>query len=282
MMKSRLFSAVTGAVVLASSTVPAHASESAEAYAAGRAGFIAYQAVEITTGESVGSRNEHDALRAASVIKAVLSAVALDRAQTSTTERRAVAALVRRAITVSDNNAASALYRRAGYEAGVLRWWSAKELPKGAVRHDPAREGGSPWGFLNVDAAGLASFASRLADGTLLEKRDQELLLSEMSKVVRTQRFGAAEIVSEVEKGAWAAVKNGWYPDGGNWRVTCLAVTYHRDGTPWLSIAILNSYPSRLGVRYGERSCREISRRLLVSTTPESEQYRRSPVRPIR
>jgi beta-lactamase class A len=138
----------------------------------------------------------------ASVIKATTVATLLwqaqraDRDLTSTEEN-----LATEAITVSDNDAESALWSRVGGSSGVQEFLDAADMP------DTEPHAGGSWGLSRITTDDQVVLLDHLARSDLLTTKNSQLELSLMREVVPEQRWG---VPSGAPTGTQVAVKNGW------------------------------------------------------------------------
>ena len=141
-------------------------------------------------------------------------------------------------ITQSDNNAASALWNEDG-GANVIRLMDSLGAP--ATSEDP----GGAWGFTETTSRDLAVVLARLA--RCPRPGGTNLILSLMRQVIPSQAWGIGAAIPG------AAIKNGWFPDPGDWRVNCLGIA---SGGRY-ALAVMTQYPISLGQAYGEATCQQ-------------------------
>lgn len=158
--------------------------------------------------------NDLDHFDSASIIKATTVATMLWRADTegrdlTDTEQD----LARLSITLSDNDAQSALWTRVGGAAGVQAFLTAA-----GMRHtvpDP----GAEWGLSQVTAADQAVLLRAITSPGLLSAQSRAYLLALMRQVSAAQRWGVPAAAGE---GSRVAVKNGWLPIEGGWVINSI------------------------------------------------------------
>jgi hypothetical protein len=214
-------------------------------WAAGREGRVAF-AIAGPDGD-VHGRNEHETFQAASVVKAMILAAELQRvADAGRRLDPAIAAELRRMITVSDNDAATSVFARVG--------------PEGldAVAHRAGMEdfrSSTTWGASEISAADMAAMFAVL--GRVLPERHERFGLGLLGSIVPDQRWGIARIASE--RGWSVRFKGGWRldPDG---QVVNQAAELRRDGAE-RAIAVLTDRQPSMG--YGIETVEGIADRLL-------------------
>jgi hypothetical protein len=214
-------------------------------WAAGRDGRVAF-AIAGPDG-TVRGRNEHELFQAASVVKALILAAELQRvADEGGRLDPALAAELRRMVTVSDNRAATAVFARVG--------------PEGldAVAHRAGMEdfrSSTTWGASEISAADMAAMFADL--GRVLPERHERFGLGLLGSIVPDQRWGIARVASE--RGWSVRFKGGWRldPDG---QVVNQAAELRRDGAE-RAIAVLTDRQPSMG--YGIETVEGIADRLL-------------------
>jgi hypothetical protein len=168
--------------------------QEARAYARGRAGTVAF-AVARPGGRIRGLNLNHEFF-SASVVKAMLALAVVREARDrdlTATER----GLLHPMITVSDNNAASAVYRRVG-GAGLYR-------VAGAAHMTRFRDVGN-WADAHITAADQVRLFLRI--DKLAPKRHRTYLRGLLSSIVSWQRWGIAPVAAARDfhimfKGGW-------------------------------------------------------------------------------
>lgn len=158
--------------------------------------------------------------------------------------------LLRNMIRWSDNWATEKVYRWRGGNEVIRRliwacgltgtrivngWWSLTTMtPRDAVR-----------------------MAHCIASGRVTSPGWTAWILQEMRWVAGEGRFGIID-VRPVDNGTMLAIKNGWTRWwNGTWHVNCLAVADN-----W-SLSVLTRYPAHLGLGYGDRICRNVTKQFL-------------------
>jgi hypothetical protein len=151
----------------------------------------------------------HDAV---SVVKVTTLATLLwqrgraGRSLTSAEQRWA-----REAITVSDNDAQTALWARAGGRSGLTEFMDAAGMARSSATGE--------WGLTQVTAADELRLLREISHGDLLRTADRDYLLDLMCRVDATQRWG---VTAGAPAGAMVAVKNGWRGETSGWHVNSI------------------------------------------------------------
>ena len=168
----------------------------------GRAGRVAF-AVVGPDGELHG-RNEHEPFQSASVVKALILAAELQRIDDAGGRLDpAIAAELRRMITVSDNDAATSVFDRVGPE-GV-----------DAIAHRAGMRdlrSSTTWGATAISAADMAVMFADL--GRVFPERFEQFGLGLLGSIVPEQSLGDPE-GRRRERGWSVRFKGGWRPDPG-------------------------------------------------------------------
>lgn len=160
-------------------------------------------------GLAVGTRR----FRTASIVKVDILAALLLADDTLTATQKALATKM---ITVSDNDAASRLFRTVGGVSGLN-----KANAKFGMKETKAN---AAWGVTTTTAADQVRLLRTITtpDGPL-STAATTYLLGLMGKVVESQRWGVPAAAPTGATGVW--VKNGWVPvsaDGGRWVVNSI------------------------------------------------------------
>ncbi|MEV4106392.1 serine hydrolase [Nonomuraea sp. NPDC049695] len=164
-----------------------------------------------------------------------------------------------RAIRVSDNAAASALWRAIGGASGL-----AAANRRLGLRSTTPGPGGS-WGATTTSAADQVRLLTALTSArSPLSVRNRRYVLGLMSHVARGQSWGVSAA------GHDAALKNGWLPrrrDGGRWTVNSIGrVRGH--GHTYLIAVISDRHPSMgAGVRAVEHVAALVAKTLAKAAT---------------
>jgi len=168
--------------------------QAARAYARGRAGTVAFAVAR--PGAKIRGLNLDHEFFSASVVKAMLALEVVREARhrdLTSTER----ALLRPMITVSDNNAASAVYRRVG-GAGLYRVAAAAHMTH-------FRDVGN-WADAHITAADQARLFLRI--DKLAPKRHRAYLRGLLASIVSWERWGIAPVAEA--RGFRIMFKGGW------------------------------------------------------------------------
>ncbi|HYY12585.1 MAG TPA: serine hydrolase [Kineosporiaceae bacterium] len=186
----------------------------------------------------------------ASVVKVAIVAALLQARRAagrpvSATER----AEARRAITRSDNAAASALWRRVGGAAGMRRFFALA----GMAHTVP---GSSAWGLTQVTAGDQLVLLRLVTGPGLLDPADRRTLRDLMAAVVKSQRWG---VPVGAPASATVGVKNGWLHRRTHaWRVHSIGWVEQRT-TTYRVVLLGDGWPSlTVGVRGLARLARAV------------------------
>ncbi len=217
----------------------------AAAYASSRAGFASFAIIDTSTGAQYSSAGANGQVGTASVVKVPIAMAIFNLANS---QHRGLtsseASLLHLMITQSDNNAATALWNEAGGSRGIIPFMRSL----GAT--NTVANPGNPeaWAFTRSTSQDMATVLAKLAVG-VLGPGATSTILNEMHHVIPSQTWGIDAAIPG------SAVKNGWYPDPGDWRINCLGIIA---GIRY-SLAIMTQYPSGLGKGYGEVTCQQIA-----------------------
>ena len=220
-------------------------------YLTGRPGRLSVAVRDLATGLSYTYGSGHRP-GTASIVKVAIVAALLLEAQRegrdlSATER----ALAREAITVSGNDAATALWHRIGGGPGL-----ARALGRLGLR-DTEPGPGTAWGATTTSASDQVRLLAALTGpGGPLDDGRRRHLLGLMEDVVDEQAWGVSAAAGE--GGTWA-LKNGWLPrevHGGAWTVNSIGVV--GDGGRAYLLAVLSDRQVSMGA--GVRAVEHVSR----------------------
>jgi beta-lactamase class A len=193
----------------------------------------------------------------ASVVKVdILAAFLEHHPQPSAYER----SLARRMITVSDNAAASALWRQIGGGPGLERF-NAK-IGLGATHTTLA------WGLTSTTAADQCRLLRWLVASRA--KPSARYVLGLMDHVVPWQRWGVS---NGVPGGVQVALKNGWLPRAGGWQVNSVGWVRGR-GHSYVVAALSDDSPS---FAYGRATIERLSA-LAWRYSPSQSDFRARPL----
>lgn len=209
-------------------------------------GFLAWAVVDRRNGRMGGSANAAAGSDTMSTIKVWLAADYLTNIDPDPTVKRI--GELKSMIVNSNNNVATATYRRNGTEASIHRMVSTCRLTDSSPR--------DRWSTTVVSARDLARLGDCIADGRAASPRWTEWLLTQMRNIRGASDFGARTIFAEPTR-SQIAIKNGWYlREDKQWHMSCLAIA-----KTW-SLAVLIRYPSKLGLNHGKTVCREVAAQL--------------------
>jgi hypothetical protein len=212
----RLFLAAASAVCLAAGMMLAAASAGAAVplwtavnnYIHARPGQITAAVTDLNTGRT-WVWHQGMLIREASIVKVDILAALMWRTTSLTAYQRQLATQM---IEVSDNNAATALYRTIGREAGLAAFGRAAGLTSTWPN--------AAWGLSTTTATDQLTLLKRLAyHNSLLTDAERAYELDLMAHVVSWQRWG---IIAGVPRGVAISIKDGWLPYGGAWRVNSI------------------------------------------------------------
>lgn len=235
--------ATTGGALCSGGSSAAEAgrlSRALSAALASRRGTISVAFLDLSSGVACDVRGTRH-FDSASVVKTAILATLLFETQNrhaslSASDR----ALSKAMITRSDNNAASALWRRIGGAPGMSRFLSAAGMAQTVPRAD------GTWGLTQITALDQIRLLQLLAtDNGVLAPASRAYELDLMTRVVAGQRWGAP---TGALSGELVAVKNGWLPRAGRgWCVHTTGVGLGRrsylmavlsDGNPSMSYGV--------------------------------------------
>lgn len=220
-------------------------------YLDGRSGDLSISAREVSTGLSY-SYGEGLRTATASIVKVDIVMALLLQARH---ERRALTsaekALAERAIKVSDNDAASGLWRIIGGADGLAS--ANREL---GLRDTEPGPGGS-WGSTTTSAADqIRLLAALTSEDGPLGPADRRRIRRLMGTVTPEQAWGVGAV------GTGAELKNGWLPrerHGGAWTVNSIGIV--RAGGRTFLLAALSERRATLrdGVEAVEYACKTVA-----------------------
>lgn len=233
---------------MSSAAVTPAAVAAARRYARGRRGLVSFALVDAR--HAVALLAPHRTYHSASIVKVMLLVGFLRAAVRSgrpiTAGDRAV---LGRMIRMSDNAAASEIYRRNGGEAGMRR------VARIARMHEFTVSG--TWGGAFVSAADQASLFLHLDE--LLPPRERRFAHQLMQSIIPSQRWGIAPVAHAA--GWHAAFKGGWRGTGIGQLVHQGALLTR--GNERLALVVLTDGSPSMG--YGIETVRGVATRLLAS-----------------
>lgn len=217
-------------------------SQEATAYMATRDGPIGV-AVVVPSRGAIYTANGDQLFHMASVAKVAIMVTVMDKAVQEgrgLTEREI--ALLEPMITVSDNNAATALWYEVGGAEGVgayLRSIDLTTIEPNAL---------NCWGASYAPAKEVALLLAKLANDEILDEPSRALALELMSRVDPSQSWGAIAGVPDLRPdGTLIGIKDGWYPADCGWWVNSAGVILPGNDKPAYTIAVLTAEQSSLG-----------------------------------
>ncbi|MEO3872792.1 serine hydrolase [Nonomuraea sp. B12E4] len=217
-------------------------------------GQVAVAVRDLATGTSY-SYNRGLRTATASIIKVDLVMALLLRVQRqgrglTTAEQRTAA----RAILVSDNAAATALWSAIGGASGLAA--ANKKFGLRETRPDP----GGAWGATTTSAADQVRLLTALTSpGSPLSAKNRRYVLGLMGGVSPDQDWGVS---ASGHKGADVALKNGWLPrerHGGRWTVNSIGRVRDRGHTYLIAVISHRHGSMSAGVRAVERVSRLVT-----------------------
>ncbi len=213
----------------------------------------------------VYTANSDTRLPLASVAKLLIMLTLLDGTmrpprELSEDERESLNAM----ITVSDNDAADALWDEIGGSAGVRAFLDCVGIT--GVTFSPDDD----WGDTAASGEAVAVLLARLETGDLLDAPRRALALDFMGRVIPDQHWGVTALALDVSPGVTVDVKNGWYPDDDGWRVTSAGIIVPKAGGQSYTIAVFTGGQSDLvsGIATIEAITRAIAAALTQDPVP--------------
>lgn len=220
--------------------------EDAESFVADRDGTVSF-AIVSPRGEMRG-RDEHALFTCASVVKSMLLAAELHRlADSGQPLDSATRSLLEQMITISDNDAATAIYARVGDE-GLYRVAKDAGMEDFEVQYS--------WGFAKISAADMARMFARL--DRVLPERYLEYGKGLLGSITPEQSWGIPAIA---EPRGWSVrFKGGWLvTDAG--QLVSQAAELRRPGRT-LGMAVLSDGDPSMA--YGIETVQGVASRLLA------------------
>jgi hypothetical protein len=215
-------------------------SAATSAYLADRSGAVGV-AVAVPSQRAIYTTNGDTQFPLASVVKVAIMVTALDQATKSGRDLDSSELdLLDRMITVSDNDATTALWTRVGGGAAIQACLESHGLS------DFHFDAGNEWGASTASPRAVALLLNTLAAGQILDATSTTLALNLMSRVIPDQSWGiTAGLPRFGEEGADVGIKDGWYPSDDGWWVNSVGVVRQLAGEPAYTIAVLtNGQPS--------------------------------------
>lgn len=162
----------------------------------------------------------------------------------------AIAAELRRMITVSDNDAATSVFARVGPEGldAIAHRAGMRDFRSSVI-----------WGATEISAADMAAMFARL--GTVIPERHERFGLGLLGSIAPEQRWGIARVASA--HGWSVRFKGGWRLDPGG-QIVNQAAELRRDGAEQAIAVLTDRQPS---MSYGIATIEGIAERLLRGGT---------------
>lgn len=204
-----------------------------------RGGNVGVAFVDLSSGVVCDVRGDRH-FDSASVVKTAILATLLFQTQHHHSLTASERTLATAMITRSDNNAASALWRKIGGASGLDRFLSAAGMTQTVAGR------GGMWGLTQITARDQIKLLRLLAtDNSVLTPASRAYELGLMKRVVAGQRWGAP---TGALSGEVVAVKNGWLPlASGGWHVNttgvglgrhCYLIAVLSDGNPSMGYGV--------------------------------------------
>jgi len=248
--------------VCSSSAHPALAARIGRDIAAARRGRVSTVAVAVDDpGRGIACRlNSTWQFYSASVVKATILGALLRKAQEQHRYLTGTeTSLARAMITRSDNNAASALWARAG------RFWLQRFLNLARMTHTVLGPGGV-WGLTLITASDeILLLRLLLRPNRVLDTASRNYELNLMAHVIPAQRWG---VPAGAPVRLTAHVKNGWLPLARHgWHVNSIGCFTGRGGGYSIVVLTLDNPTMAYGIRTIEAVARVINRDLNPGAT---------------
>ena len=195
----------------------------------------------------------------ASVAKVAIMVTVMDqamRANRPLTEWET--SMLRPMITVSDNDAATALWEHIGGGAAVEQTLRSMGLTNTVPNPMEA------WGASRSTPKEVALLLTKIVMGEVLDKTNRDLALSLMGQVDPDQTWGiSAGVPTDQPLHADVAIKDGWNPTQGGWWVNSAGVVTPLSAQPVYILAVLTrQQPS---MEYGVATIEGVASRVHVA-----------------
>lgn len=190
------------------------------------------------------------------ILVTVLERAHMGRRQLNELESRQL----QRMITLSDNDATTDVWRRAGRVSGI--GGILNRIGLGGARIDVIAE---DWGGMTATATDVALLFAEVGDGRVLSEESRGQALTLLESIGEEQRWGVtAGFSGRGGTGDRLAFKNGWwlYPDSLGWAVHSAGVVSDAEGNGRYAVAVLSDgQPTHpYGIETIEGIAREIHR----------------------
>jgi beta-lactamase class A len=225
-------------------------------FAATRTGPLGV-AVVVPSDRMVYTLNGDELFPMASVSKIAIMVTLMDRAMREgrdlTDQERA---LLEPMITVSDNDAATALWTDIGGAEAVDSY--LRFIGVSNIRANPKDE----WGASLASPRDVALLLAKLAGSEILDETMRATALDLMSSIEPNQRWGVpAGLADETPPRTVIAIKNGWYETAyGRWWVNSAGVIIPSDAHPMYAITVLTKHQTNF--EYGVETIEGIAARI--------------------
>lgn len=210
-------------------------------YLTGRPGAVSVALYDASSGATVVSGNSsRTGWETASTVKLDILSALLSKTGTSGRLTAAQTALARKMISVSDNAAASTLWRQAGGTAGMNAFFRRLGMTSTTAG------AGGKWGLTKTTARDQLAVLRAVAYpnrtlSTAARTTARELLRS----VVSSQRWG---LTAGVPSGVAVEIKNGWLPYDGGWVIDSLAHVHGGGRDYVMAVYTRNSATMNIGI----------------------------------
>ncbi|OAA26722.1 beta-lactamase class A [Frankia sp. EI5c] len=210
-------------------------------YLAGRPGAVSVALYDATSGRTVVSGNStRTGWETASTVKLDILAALLSKTGKSGTLTAAQTALAKKMISVSDNAAASQLWKQAGGSAGMNAFF--RKLGMSAT----TAGAGGKWGLTKTTARDQLAVLRAIAyPNSTLSAAARATAATLLGTVVSSQRWG---LTAGVPAGVTVRIKNGWLPYGGGWVINSLAHVHGRGRDYVMAVYTRNSATESTGI----------------------------------
>ncbi len=210
--------------------------ETLPAYLQEREGVVGVAVIIPATGEAF-LENGHATFELASIAKIITMLALLDQVRREGRDlTQDEANLLEAMITISDNDAADALWWQVGGAAGVTAFLHSIGVTDIEIDQDDF------WGASTASPAAIGELLSLVLAGRVLDADQRILALHLMMNTYPTQRWGVtAGLTDDPEGGDAVAVKDGWLPTDDGWTVNSVGMILPGDGTDPYTLVIMTA-----------------------------------------
>jgi hypothetical protein len=239
----------------------AELSQDAASFLASREGSGGAAVVVLSQGV-IYTQNGDELAPMASVAKVAIMVTVMDRAiregrELTDWERT----MLRPMMTVSDNDAATALWHNLGGGGTVEA--TLRSMGLVATKPDPA----GAWGESRSTPKEVALLLAKLANGEILDPPSRNLALDLMSQVAPDQTWGVtAGVLTDRLQQTLIAIKNGWYPAPDGWWVDSAGLILPGNDQPAYTIAVLTQQQPSL--EYGVATIEGVAMQINAAPSP--------------